>query len=150
MRYRTLKVSWTCLQHWLTLLLIQIKSGDSKKHHVKKWVLCTLKPLASPNKSKYVPEVRVHFLVQNRKDKMFPTVLWLISTMYRYRLSLKLWRKIEQTWNGKLPNLSAYQIGGHAMPEEIVYSLEHYCLYLTQLRQPITFEFTSWNVYVII
>lgn len=36
------------------------------------WALCTLKPLVSPNKSRYVPEVRVHFLEQNRKDKMFP------------------------------------------------------------------------------
>lgn len=36
---------------------------------------------------------------------------------------------MEQTLNGKLLNLSAYQIGGHAMPEEIVYSLEHYTVY---------------------
>lgn len=48
---------------------------------------------------------------------------------------------MEQTLNGKLLNLSAYQIGGHAIPEEIVYSLEHYCLRdHTQLRQPITFR----------
>lgn len=76
--------------------------------------------------------------------------MWLISTMYRYRPSLKLWRKIEQTLNGKLLNLSAYQIVGHAMPEEIVYGLEHYCLYHTQLRQPITFRCISWNVFIII